>query len=140
MVSPTRSPAAFAQLLARNRRGDFHAYLLVRVDDGALVGAANLAVIEDCELTKAWIAFMAFVPHDGRGYMTEGLGAVLSHAFGPLRLQRVEADVQRTNTRSLALLTRVGFQHERSLPRHRKIGGRWCDYERWTINAGDRRP
>ena len=73
-VSPTCSPAAFAQLLERNRRGDFHAYLLVRVDDGALVGAANLAVIEDRELSKAWIAFMAFVPHDGRGYMTEGLG------------------------------------------------------------------
>ena len=134
-VSRPCTAAAFAEYLERSSRGEFNAYLLVRRKDGALVGEASLSRIVEGSGPSAWIAFNAFVPHDGQGLMTDGLRAVLDHAFGALGLHRVEVEVQPANQRSLALLARLGFQFERHLPRHRRIGGRWYDYERWAIAA-----
>jgi len=50
-----------------------------------------------------------------RGYMTEALGAVLTHAFGTMNLHRVEARVVEGNTRSERLLERMGFTLEGNL-------------------------
>jgi ribosomal-protein-alanine N-acetyltransferase len=67
--------------------------------------------------------------------MLEGVGLVLSRAFGPLRLHRVEANVQPGNERSKALVRRLGFTKEGYSERYLKIGGRWRDHERWAILA-----
>ena len=45
----------------------------------------------------------------GRGLMTEAAAAVVDHAFGALGLDRVEAWVDATNTRSLATARRIGL-------------------------------
>lgn len=133
-VARPSTPQAFAALLQRSSQDGVHSYLLARSEDGALVGAADLTLLDDRPLA-AWIAFHAFVPYDGQGYMTDGLRAVLRHAFGTLRLQRVEASVQPENARSRALLARVGFRHEHDLPRHVQIDGAWRDHERWMVLA-----
>ncbi len=48
----------------------------------------------------------------GRGYMHEALGAFLQHAFGPLNLHRIEADIDPRNDPSARTLERHGFQRE----------------------------
>ena len=40
--------------------------------------------------------------------MSEGVRLVLRQAFGPIGLHRVEANVQPENTRSIALVERLG--------------------------------
>ena len=132
-VARPSTSAAFAEMLTRCAQDHVHAFVLVRREDGAFVGAANLTQIDNDPLSSAWIAFNAFAPYERRGYMTDGLHAVLRHAFGTLGLQRLEAEVQPANARSRALLTRVGFRHERCVSRSVKTGGPWRDYERWAI-------
>lgn len=50
-----------------------------------------------------------------QGIMREALGAMLSFAFGPMALHRVEALVDGENARSQGLLRGLGFAHEGTL-------------------------
>lgn len=82
--------------------GDFvGVWCLERDRDGA--GAAELSY----RLPRsAW----------GRGLATEGAAAVLDHGFGTVGLQRVWAETMAVNRASRAVLERLGFTFERSLP------------------------
>lgn len=115
-------------------------YLICRNDDEAFAGCASLGQIVFGNLRSAYLGYSAFVPHHGRGYMTEGLGLVLRHAFGTLGLHRVEANVQPDNERSIALVQRLGFRREGYSPRYLKIGNRWRDHVRFAIVADEFTP
>ncbi len=65
------------------------------------------------------------------------MALVLREAFGALRLHRVEANIQPGNLASIALVRRAGFSLEGRSRRYLKIGGRWCDHERWAILSED---
>lgn len=65
--------------------------------------------------------------------MREGLALALDHAFGPLRLHRLEANIQPANEASRRLVERLGFRLEGSSPGYLKIRGRWREHERWAI-------
>ena len=51
----------------------------------------------------------------GRGYATEGAGAALDQAFGPLGLDRVCSLPQAENTASVRVAERLGLRHERTV-------------------------
>lgn len=72
--------------------------------------------------------------------MREALTAVLRLAFGPLRLHRVEANIQPQNRASVELVRSLGFRREGYSRRYLKIGGRWRDHERWALLVEDWRP
>lgn len=83
------------------KRPGTETYLILRNEDDAWAGTATLGNIVLGNLRGAYLGYEAFVPHDGRGYMTEGLSLVLRHAFGTLGLHRVEAKCSpRTRARS----------------------------------------
>jgi ribosomal-protein-alanine N-acetyltransferase len=127
----------FAQLLARARAPSHAGFLIVRTEDDAIAGLANLSQIVLGDFRSAYLGYSVFVPFDGQGYMTEGLDLVLREAFGPIGLHRVEANVQPGNDRSIALVERLGFRFEGYSPRYLKIGGRWRDHLRYAILAED---
>jgi ribosomal-protein-alanine N-acetyltransferase len=67
--------------------------------------------------------------------MREGLALVIAHAFGRMKLHRLEANIQPGNIRSVRLVKRLGFKREGLSPRYLKIAGRWRDHERWALLA-----
>lgn len=60
--------------------------------------------------------------HQGRGYMSEALAAVLAWGFREMGLNRVEANVHPDNRASLAVLSRLGFVEEGCI----REGGYWA--------------
>jgi ribosomal-protein-alanine N-acetyltransferase len=109
---------------------------LVRVrETGAIAGTVNINSIIRGRYQGASLGYAAFAPSAGRGYMTEGVSAVLRHAFNELRLHRLEANIQPANKASLALVQRLGFRYEGLSPDYLYIGGGWRDHERWTLTA-----
>jgi ribosomal-protein-alanine N-acetyltransferase len=129
---------AFEAFRRSNADDDSERLLVCRREDGAIVGVYNLSQIFYGGFRNAYLGYYAFTPFAGRGYMRDGLRLVLRHAFGPLRLHRLEANIQPGNTASVALVRGAGFRREGFSPRYLKIGGRWRDHERWAILADDR--
>ena len=127
----------FATYVHRCTDADYAGFFVCRREDGAIVGSANLSQIFRGNFRSCYLGYQGGAPHTGRGYMTEGVGLVLRHAFGPLKLHRVEANIQPENAPSIALVKRLGFTLEGRSRRYLKIGGRWRDHERWAMLEED---
>jgi len=136
-VSAPSDPDAFAAYLSRARSPETETLVVCRHEDGAMVGVYNVSQIFYGHLRSAYLGYYAFTPFSGQGYMREGIRLTLRHAFGPLKLHRLEANIQPDNEASLALVRGAGFRPEGYSPRYLKIGGRWRDHERWAILAED---
>lgn len=108
-------------------------YLICEQVTGAIAGYAALSEIVHGLLCSAYLGYHAGKSYAGRGYMREGIDLVLRQAFGPLKLHRVEANIQPENTASIRLVERLGFRKEGYSPKYLKIGGKWRDHERWAI-------
>lgn len=111
--------------------------LLCRLEDDALLGVFNLSEIVRGAFHSAYLGYYAFCPHQGRGYMTEGIALTLRFAFDAARLHRLEVNVQPDNVRSIALAQGAGFVREGFSRRYVKIAGRWRDHERWALLVED---
>ncbi len=136
-VSAPMQPKEFAKLLERSNLRNSIWLFVCRTEDERIVGAFHLDQIVYGNFRSAYLGYYAGEPYAGRGYMSEGVGLVLRHAFAGLKLHRVEANIQPNNAASLALVKRHGFKREGYSPRYLKVGGRWRDHERWAILRED---
>lgn len=133
-TSAPQTPLEFDAYLKRIRRKTHIGYWVVTAQH-ELAGAIHVSEIVRGGFCSAYLGYYAFSPHDGQGYMTHGLAAVLSDAFENQGLHRLEANIQPGNTASRSLVERLGFRLEGFSPRYLKIAGRWRDHERWAITV-----
>lgn len=84
---------------------------VTRRDDGVAVGVASLLRRE--LLPGADLGYALLARHEGRGYAREAAKALLAWGQREHGLQRTLAVVSPVNTRSVALLTGMGFRFER---------------------------
>lgn len=98
-------------------------------------GLVNISSIIRGRFQSASVAYAAFAPSAGQGYMTEGLALAVRYAFQELRLHRLEANIQPGNKASLGLVRRLGFRCEGCAPDMLFIDGAWRDHERWAITS-----
>ncbi|MFG3660048.1 GNAT family N-acetyltransferase [Streptomyces sp. NPDC047706] len=110
-------------------------FLVCETDSGALAGYININNIVGGAFQCGALGYGAFAHAAGRGLMREGLNLVIDHAFGPMRLHRLEINVQPGNSASIALARTCGFRLEGFSPRMLHIDGAWRDHERWALTA-----
>ncbi|KIA79844.1 alanine acetyltransferase [Chromobacterium piscinae] len=65
---------------------------------------------------------------EGQGLMREALQAAIRFAFDELKLHRIQANYQPHNTRSAALLQRLGFVIEGQAKNYLFLNGAWRDH------------
>jgi RimJ/RimL family protein N-acetyltransferase len=82
-----------------------------RVEDGVLIGNCTLFKLDE-ESRKAEISYGLLGSALGKGYMHEALTALLTYGFSTLNLNRVHAEVDPKNVKSVASLERIGFSKE----------------------------
>ncbi|WP_433465949.1 GNAT family N-acetyltransferase [Spirillospora sp. CA-128828] len=132
MALPSTSEQFQAYLTRYEQPAEESVLICVR-DSGAIAGVVNVNSIIRGRFQSGSIAYAAFAPTAGQGYMTEGLALVVRYAFEQLQLHRLEAQIQPDNHASLRLVRRVGFRHEGYSPELLYIDGAWRDHERWAI-------
>ncbi|WP_369031302.1 GNAT family N-acetyltransferase [Streptomyces adonidis] len=137
-LAPPASPGAYAAYAGRLIEDPTKAGFLVceKDDGGAVAGFININNIVQGGFLCGALGYGAFAHAAGRGLMGEGLDLVVRYAFGPpLRLHRLEINVQPGNTASIALARRCGFRLEGFSPDFLYIDGAWRDHERWAVTS-----
>jgi ribosomal-protein-alanine N-acetyltransferase len=140
-IYPPATPGAFAQYLDRLDADDHYGFLLCTREPGRgdvdtrapIVGVVNINNVVRGAVQSGSLGYYAGAPYQGRGYMTQGLRQVVEHAFSTLGLHRLEANIQPANSRSKALVRRLGFVCEGVSARFLFIDGAWRDHERWAL-------
>ena len=132
---PPERADQFDELVARSRRDDTVTFLACRAEDGAIAGVFSISQIVRGAFQSAYLGYYANGRHAGRGLMREAMEQLLDHAFGPLVLHRIEANIQPGNQPSIALARGAGFRLEGFSPRYLLIGGQWRDHERYALTA-----
>src|SRR5206468_11042647 len=94
----------------------------------AIVGNLNLTQVHRGAFQSCVLGYNLAADHQGRGYMTEAVGAAVDFAFRSWNLHRVAANYMPRNSRSAAVLERCGFKIEGHAPSYLLIDGRWEDH------------
>lgn len=104
-------------------------FLLARGDERTVIGHLRFSQIARGPFCNAVLGYAIDHAHEGRGLMHEALIAALADVFSArVGLHRVQANARPENTRSLALLQRLGFAREGLAPHYLFIDGAWRDH------------
>ena len=130
----------FAKYRERFDGKNNYGFLVIHRENNAIVGVININNVVRGAFQSGALGYYAFSPYAGEGLMFEGMQLVIAHAFGKLKLHRLEANIQPQNSPSIALVKKCEFTREGVSRRMLKICGKWRDHERWAILAEDFRP
>lgn len=108
-------------------------FLVCRKADGVIVGRLSMNGIERGIQQSCHFGYWVGAGHARRGYTSEAVRLGLRHAFGVMRLHRVEANVQPHNEASKRVAAAAGLRYEGFSPKYLKIRGKWADHERWAV-------
>jgi ribosomal-protein-alanine N-acetyltransferase len=132
-VAAPATPIEYRDYLRRSRRDTQESFFVIEPESHALAGVVNINDILRYSEQSARLGYYAFVPYAGTGLMYAGLKVVIGVTFRELGLHRLEANIQRSNVRSIALVEGLGFKREGTARGFLKIGNRWRDHERWAL-------
>jgi ribosomal-protein-alanine N-acetyltransferase len=132
---------AFRRRLRRQteeiERDEAYPFFLFREEDHVLLGGLTLGQVRRGVAQAATLGYWMGAEYAGKGYMSAAVRAALVHAFGPMRLHRVEAACVPTNLASAKLLERCGFQREGYARAYLRINGAWQDHLLFAILSTD---
>jgi ribosomal-protein-serine acetyltransferase len=105
-----------AEILVRDLHADWvgrkHFFIGVFLKNSeTFVGNIYLGVV-NWVLPEYLLGYFADVEHEGQGYISEAVLAVLKLAFGPMQAHRVRLMCSSSNERSIAVARRCGFGQE----------------------------
>ncbi|WP_241289266.1 GNAT family N-acetyltransferase [Burkholderia stabilis] len=129
--------AGFDQWFARCVTGPNVGLVARERVSGAVAGVVNFNEIVGGVFQSAYLGYYGMADFSRKGLMTDALREAIGVAFGELGLHRLEANIQPGNHASIALVRRLGFRKEGFSPRYLRIGGEWCDHERWALLADE---
>lgn len=135
-----RGPQTLMALVREYESADLRSALrfaIVEERRAALAGTIGLHSISGWD-RRGEIAYELAPPYWGRGIATAVCAAVTRGSFATPALQRVQATVLATNTRSERVLERCGFSGEGLLHGCRLVRGRPGDFKMFARLAGEK--
>ena len=125
---------------ARDMRDDLaYPFFIFRADDEALLGGVTVSNVRRGVAQSCSLGYWVGRPHAGQGVMTTALCALVPYIFDSLGLHRIEAACLPSNTASMRVLQKCGFEQEGYARRYLRINGAWQDHVLFALLAEDAR-
>ncbi len=121
---------------SRRQLAENQGFQVAIVDQDAIVGTIGFHRIDWLNRSTSvgyWLAESA----QGAGTMTAAVRALVEHAFGRWRLNRVELRAGVENIRSRAIAERLGFVEEGILREAEMVGDRYVNHVVYALLARD---
>ncbi|MGD8151183.1 GNAT family N-acetyltransferase [Ornithinimicrobium sp. Y1694] len=110
--------------------------LVIEVD-GRLVGTMHLFDVMWGSRRAAWAGYWLAQSETGRGVATWALATLVDHAIQDVGLHRVEVAIRPENTRSIAVVQRLGMPEEGPARALMYVDGDWRDHRIFAVVAED---
>jgi [ribosomal protein S5]-alanine N-acetyltransferase len=133
------TPAAYRAMrraMVRRARTGTSLPFAIRVD-GRLAGQVTVDNIVRGAMRSGHLGYWIDRAAAGRGMASLAVALVCDHAFGPVGLHRLQADIRPENGPSQRLAERLGFTREGLLRRYLDIDGDWRDHLTYALLAED---
>lgn len=133
---PRRDPAFYTEerqnqlietALTAAEKGTSAPYVIVSAAD-RIVGRITLSGITRGALQSAALSYWVRSSHVRRGHGSRAVDQMISHAFGTLKLHRLQAETLPENVPSQRLLRSAGFSLFGIAPSYLRINGTWRDH------------
>ncbi|MGH7296674.1 MAG: GNAT family N-acetyltransferase [Polyangiaceae bacterium] len=136
---PSSLPSV-SRTVVRNRREwkrgqGFVLLVTPRDDDGRILGRVALGGVLLGAFQNAYLGYWIDHAQQGRGLMTEAVGAATGFAFSVVGLHRLQAAVMPRNTSSQRVLEKLGYRREGLAQRYLCIAGAWEDHVIFAVTA-----
>ena len=95
--------------------------------DGTLIGNVSLMDVSRKVFQNAYLGYGIFNQYWGKDYGKEAVLATIDIAFRDLNLHRIEAGIDPTNKRSIALARSIGLRREGLSLRRLFLRNEWLD-------------
>lgn len=135
MTARDFDPGAWRETLERlvesARGGTRYSFCIFRREsgcDGPLLGYLNFTEIVRGVFQASYMGYALAESVQGSGYMTEAARAGIDFIFNEVRLHRIMANYMPENTRSAAVLARLGFAIEGTARAYLYLAGAWQDH------------
>lgn len=115
------------------------AFLIFENETGRLIGGVTIGNIRYGVSQSAQIGYWMGERYAGKGHMQDAIRVLISHAFGAMRLHRIEAACIPENARSIRVLEKAGFTREGLLRSYLRINGVWQDHYIYALISDERR-
>ena len=116
--------------------GDWFQFASALRDTGQVIGDVAMLVL-DGDPGSVEIGYALAPAQAGRGYASEAVAAIVDYAITRRGKQEVMAWTDTRNTRSIALLERLGFTRDTASRQRTLFKGEWCDEDRYVMTAAD---
>lgn len=119
----------------------FRYWLIEREGPRRIIGQMNFSQVSRGAFQNTMLGYNVDREREGKGLMREALRAGLDEMFSERgRLHRVQANIRPENTRSVALIERLGFEREGLSKRYLFIDGDWRDHYSYALRSPVERP
>ncbi len=132
-VQVPTSSQAFQRYVREMNTSDDQAFVVIRSDTQQMVGVVELQDIFRGDFQNAYLIYYVFEGQQRQGLMKAAVGQVIAKAFGPMKLHRLEANIQPENIASIAMVKAWGFEKEGLSRQFLRKNGAWRDHERWSL-------
>ena len=133
------TPAAYRAMrrsVSRRARTGTSLPFAIRVE-GRLAGQVTIDNVVRGAMRSGHLGYWIDRAVAGRGMASLAVALVCDHAFGPVGLHRLQADIRPENGPSQRLVQRLGFTQEGLLRRYLDIDGDWRDHLTFALLAED---